>query len=200
MDYNRRHDYHTNKPFMSFFNTSSKRSDTSRPSRSHDVRTYTIEVSPSHSASTSQHHSGHSSTVSPHPVLDTRAVSPPRTKAEEPRRDPRLYNDHRSVSPLGTSRFEQAGTPRASADTLRMRRPDTVQPHNGSNRKGPIITQQTTTQVSGQSPHLSRSQAVRSGHSIRSQYKSPETRLGFNRRQPVDSNFRNGGFSDWERF
>jgi hypothetical protein len=142
-----------------------------------------------------------------------RDLSPLR-EVERPRQNVNAYEDHRSVSPLGTSRFEQPFTSSRSFASSPLQRSDTVRESYGTRSYDSYgrslynhdYDRSTTSQAYGEPSSLSRSNAVRGRTSSQPHasseigYIASDPRLGTQRRPNIDSNFRTGGFSNWERF
>jgi hypothetical protein len=170
------------------------------------------------SASTGSSGIGYAYNSTPYNYRD---VSPPRGD-ERPRTGNLWDYEQRSVSPLGSSRFEQpytygrsSGLSRSSSaretrsDPYASSRdgygfssraaynPDSYQAYGTSYEHNPYQLPST--------PGLSRSNPVRGRTAERPTYRSSEdgeygSRLGTQRRPNIDSNFRSGGFSSWDLF
>ncbi|KAH7074311.1 hypothetical protein FB567DRAFT_611292 [Paraphoma chrysanthemicola] len=143
-----------------------------------------------------------------------RDVSPPRSRAEQPRyvHDSRIdFSEHRSVSPLGSSRFERpyqytnTDTTSSSLRRAATKREVREMPHYGyDGYHGNSAATNGYSYNSGTGAGVSRSNAVRGRTTDRvTGYGggASDGRYQEARRQPQrGSNFRSGGFSDWERY
>jgi hypothetical protein len=131
----------------------------------------------------------------------SRDLSPPRSHAEQPRQGATAYSqhDHRSVSPLGSSRFEKP-----SLYTGSLRRSATVGEahetlHYG--KDGYYGSSKVTAILQGAG--LSRSDAVRGrdndrGFGVTGHSGGEEARRLADARSGAD--FSRGGYSSWERY
>lgn len=171
----------------------------SAPSKAHDQRVHHTQSSSVYNPNASRHPVGHRYNGPPlpptsqhnahdrgpqlvntyHNVYDTRSVSPPRCKAEQPRPNYHLYSDHRSVSPLGSSRFEKPTSYSSSA-----KKTHDVRGASGSNTRSRTNT-------------LSRSEKV---YTRLTRFQTSDARLGYTRRPQLDPNFRSGGVIDWKEY
>ena len=140
-------------------------------------------------------------TASTRDAHNTRGVSPPRTKAEQPRHALQTYADHRSVSPLGSSRFERPSISSHVSDRSLTRR---------SCRKRETASNDTRPATAPAYSHgsgLHRRNAVhgrgeprRRGTLCAREIDTHEFRSGLTRLPEPAANFENGGFSTWERY
>ena len=140
-------------------------------------------------------------------VYRTRDISPPRSQAEQPRHDTRAYEDHRTVSPLGSSPFEKPSSfSRLSRKLLSTQQSSRALKGHGAPSHDSAGKPTPANKTRDYSFELRRSGAIRGRTKSKPnenadilEQGTEEARAGLLHHPQCKANFRDG-LSNWENF